>query len=123
MVPCYICGKDAAGGWIAGLPPAPDSQKTGLCPEHDNIKNRALAFKAWQDLMNLEIGFQLEAVREEREPETSFKLAIQFMDGGNTVIACRSFGVVEGTTLEVADEHGERKFYPLQHVRSYKVLG
>lgn len=121
MVPCYICGKNSAGGWVAGLPPAPDSQKTGLCPEHDNIENRALAFKAWQDLLTHEIQVQLETVRHE-EDAPPLKLVVQFMDGGKTVISCRSFGVTGEDMLEIHDADGERKFYPLRHIRSYKVL-
>ena len=121
MVPCYICGKDSVGGWLAGMPPAPDSQKTGLCLEHDTISNRALAFRAWQDLLNHEIGVQLDTAREAGEAPP-LKLAVQFMDGGKTVISCRSFGIAGGNTLEIVDADGQRKFYPLQHVRSYKTL-
>lgn len=122
MVPCYICGKNSAGGWVAGLPPAPDSQKTGLCPEHDNITNRASAFKAWQDLLTHEIEVQLE-ITKDGEGTPPLKLVVQFLDGGKVVIPCRSFGIVDNSTLEVLDAEGERKFYPLQHVRSYQLLG
>ena len=107
-----LAGRDAS---------APDSQKTGLCPEHDTIPNRALAFRAWQDLLNHEIGVQLDAVRQAGEAPL-LKLAVQFMDGGKTVIPCRSFGITGGNTLEIVDADGQRKFYPLQHVRSYKTL-
>ena len=30
--------------------------------------------------------------------------------------------VAGGNTLEIVDADGQRKFYPLQHVRSYKTL-
>ncbi len=121
MIPCYICGKDASAGWIAGLPPAPDSQKVGLCRQHDNIPNRADAFQAWQDLLTGEIEMQLEN-RKLESGGLPFKLVIQFLGGGNVVVPCHSFGVVDGATLETVDTNGERRYFPLQHVRSYQAF-
>ena len=121
MVPCHICGKDSTGGWIAGLPPAPDSQKVGLCPEHDNISNREIALQAWQARLNTEIEMQLDN-RKWESGGLPFKLVIHFLSGGNVIVPCQSFGIVDGNTLETIDAQGEHKFFPLQHVRSYHVI-
>ena len=121
MIPCYICGQDVAGGWVAGLPPAPDSQKSGLCPKHDSIPNRAKAFKAWQDLLAKEIAVQIDNSKQQPE-RPALKLSIKFLDGGKIIIESQSFGLVDNTILEVLNMKGEKQFYPLQHIRSYYVI-
>ncbi len=121
MIPCYICGRDVAGGWIAGLPPAPDSQKTGLCVDHDSVVNRAIAFSAWQDLLAKDIAVQNE-IHEQEADQPPVKLAIKFLDGGKIIIESQSFGLVNNTILEVLDIKGEKQYYPLQHIRSYYVI-
>ena len=121
MIPCYICGKDVAGGWVAGLPPAPDSQKTGLCSEHDTLVNRALAFGAWQNLLSQDIAVQNE-IRGQDAERPPLKLAIKFLDGGKIIIESQSFGLVDNTILEVLNVKGEKQYYPLQHIRSYYII-
>ena len=121
MIPCFICGKDSSGGWIAGLTPAPDSQKVGLCPQHDNIPNREDALLAWETNLAGEIEMQLEN-RKWESGGSPVRLVIHFLGGGNQVVPCRSYGVVDGNTLETIDADGEHRFFPLQHVRSYHVL-
>lgn len=121
MIPCYICGKDIAGGWVAGLPPAADSQKTGLCSEHDTVLNRAKAFSAWQALLAKDIAVQNE-IHEQEAGHPLLKLAIKFLDGGKIVVESKSFGLVDNTILEVLDAKGEKQYYPLQHIRSYYVI-
>lgn len=120
MIPCYICGKDIGGSWAAGFPPAPDSQKVGLCREHDSEENRHKAFAAWQQLLNTDIAIDLKL--HEGEMQAPKELAVQFMDGGSKVFSCLHFGLADNNILEITESSGEKIFYPLRHVRSYHLL-
>ena len=121
MINCLICGKDAAPGWHTGLPPAPDSQKVGLCLKHDSPANRALAEKKWREIMNL-------AVENEQETEAMHSLGasvqpltleILFIDGGRIDVPCKSFRPTDGDVLEVTSLENRLIFYPLRHIRRY----
>lgn len=121
MINCLVCGKDAFGGWVTGLPPAPDNQKVGLCVEHNNPENRALAENKWRELME-------QAVISERESEElhhlhaniqPFALEILFIDGGRIELPCKSFRATDEDVLEVTSPEDRLVFYPLRHIRRY----
>lgn len=120
MIPCYICGKDIGGGWCIGFPPARDSQKMGLCKEHDLVSNRKRVQKAWQDLIFQRI--------DENRQNSAFKageliqlLSIYFTGGGSISLPCSSFSIMDDKTLKITTPDGEQIFFPLGQVRNYAV--
>lgn len=120
MVNCLICGKDAAQGWITGLPPAPDSQKVGLCQEHDTPDNRVLAEDRWRKIMEqaVEIERESEALHLAGAPVQPLTLEILFIDGGRIDVLCKSFHTTDDV-LEVTTPENRLIFYPLRHIRRY----
>ena len=121
MINCLICGKEVSDGWVTGLPPAPDSQKVGLCAEHNTPENRAQAEKKWRGLLE-------RAVLNEQGSEglhhfganvQPLALEILFIDGGKIEVACKSFRATDEDVLEVITPEGRLVFYPLRHIRRY----
>lgn len=121
MINCLICGKDAARGWITGLPPAPDSQKVGLCPEHDTPGNRILAEKRWREIISqaVEIEQDGEELHHHGAAVQPLTLEIQFIDGGRIEVSCKSFRPTDEDILEVTTPEGRLAFYPLRHIRRF----
>lgn len=120
MIPCYICGKDIGGGWSIGFPPAPDSEKMGLCREHDLASHRQRVQKSWQDLIykRLQENTQNIALRAGDVPQL---LSIYFTGGGAVSLPCSSFTVIDGKTLKVITPVGEHIYFPLNQVRNYAL--
>lgn len=120
MIPCHVCGKDIGGGWSIGFPPAPDSQKMGLCREHDRAAGREEVTAAWRELIysNLEENNRNSAHRAGDIPQL---LSIYFTGGGAISIPCSSFSLVEGKTLRVLTPGGENIYFPLGQVRNYAL--
>ena len=120
MINCLICGKEVSNGWITGLPPAPDSQKVGLCAEHDSPPNRALAEKKWRELLEQAVKSEQES-EEMHHPGTGqlINLEILFIDGGRIVVPCKSFRATDEDTLEVTSPENRLTFYPMRHIRRY----
>ena len=121
MINCLICGKDAADGWITGLPPAPDSQKVGLCRAHDTPYNRIMAEKKWRKIMEqaVEIERESEVLHLAGAPVQPLTLEILFIDGGKVEVLCKSFRATDDDVLEVATSENRLVFYPLRHIRRY----
>ncbi len=121
MVLCHICGKEVFSGWICGVVPADDKLKLGLCSEHDTIENRALVDKAWEELLVEELGKAVRSAPETAARPQGYELTISFLDGGVKVIKTRAYNVSEEQNLLVLNENGAFEFYPLQHIRVFKV--
>ena len=121
MINCLICGKDAADGWVTGLPPAPDSQKVGLCKAHDTPDNRILAEKKWRSIMEqaVEIERESEALHLIGAPVQPLTLEILFIDGGKIDVLCKNFRTTDDDVLEVTTPENRLVFYPLRHIRRY----
>ena len=120
MIPCYVCGKDIGGGWSIGFPPAPDSQKMGLCRKHDQAEKREQVTQAWQELIyhNLEENNEHSAYRMGDIPQL---LSIYFTGGWAISIPCSSFSLLEEKTLKVITPGGESIYFPLGQVRNYAL--
>lgn len=120
MIPCYICGKDIGGGWSIGFPPAPDSEKMGLCRGHDTASHREQVQKAWQELIYKRLAANNEnaAYRAGDIPQL---ISIYFSGGGAVSLPCSSFSVVDGKTLKIITPGGESIFFPLGQVRNYAL--
>lgn len=123
MIPCFICKKDIGGGWWHGFPPAPDSQKMGLCAGHDSPAAREEVKKAWQLQQNALLGTRLEIEQKKHAPkDTAFLLEIQFRDGGLITMRCAGQDVLKDSDILVITlENDERRFYPLRQIRSYTI--
>ena len=121
MINCLICGKGASGGWITGLPPAPDSQKVGLCTEHDTTANRVLAENRWREIINqaVEIEQEGEELHHMGASVQPLTLEILFIDGGRVELSCKSFRPTDEDILEVTTQENRLVFYPLRHIRRF----
>lgn len=120
MIPCFVCGRDIGGGWSIGYPPAPDSQKLGLCREHDRPERRESVQRAWRDLIckhitesNLNAAF--------RAGDLPRLLSIYFTGGGSVSLPCSALSLPEGNTLKVLTPGGETIYFPLSQVRNYAL--
>ena len=123
MIPCFICGKDIEGGWWTGFPPAPDSQKTGLCARHDTPENRALALAEWDRRWKNSVTVTQRVEAEKHVARQPFTLVIQFKDGGLVTLAAYGYSVLsEGGILAATLLNHEKQFFPLQQIRSFKIL-
>ncbi|MFW5734261.1 MAG: hypothetical protein ACOCWR_04285 [Oceanidesulfovibrio sp.] len=118
MVPCHVCGKDASAGWIYGIPPAPDRQKIGLCPEHDSMDNRRVVRRQWIRLMEEEAARAMARKPEDAKP-AGFEVEIDFLDGGRRTIQSLGYEVLEQKDLLAISMEGEAIFYPMQHIRAF----
>ncbi|GFM35436.1 hypothetical protein [Desulfovibrio psychrotolerans] len=121
MVPCFICGKDATGGFIHGFVPAPDSQKVGLCPQHDTLENKKKAILHWIIAMKADVANQnaLNAVR--LKAPLRYTLSIRYSDGGVVSIPCLSWDITDSNTLQITRLDRTLSFVPLHHVRQFDV--
>ena len=97
MVPCHVCGKDAAAGWVAGFPPAPDSMKLGLCPDHDTEQNRENVFVLWQKLLSDRID--VKRLEESHFTLQNFQVTVLFLAGGSMSFLCEHHAVTAQGTL------------------------
>ncbi|MDL2306678.1 hypothetical protein LJC48_01430 [Desulfovibrio sp. OttesenSCG-928-C06] len=120
MIPCFICGQNAETGWIQGFPPAPDSQKLGLCPRHNTRDNRNKVKEAWQDFMRSSIGTHArnEAFRSAATPHI---LKIFFIGGGTISVPCMDVSTPDKDLLKVITPEAEAVFFPLRQVLRYSI--
>ena len=123
MVRCQICGKEVFSGWICGVVPADDKFKLGLCQEHDTPENRAMVDKAWEELMVEELGKAVQPAAEAKAKTRArgYEVTVNFLDGGVKILQTRAYNVSEEQDLLVLNENGIFEFYPLQHIRTFKV--
>ncbi|QJT10739.1 hypothetical protein [Oceanidesulfovibrio marinus] len=121
MVPCQVCGENAASGWIYGIPPAPDRQKLGLCPKHDTLENRRIVRRQWVRLMEEEARRAMVHTPEQNSAPAGYEVEIDFLDGGRRTIQCLNYEVMEKTDLLAITVTGEAVFYPLLHIRTFHV--
>ncbi len=119
MVRCEVCGKEVLSGWVCGVPPAPDSQKLGLCEKHDTAPNRAMVLNRWEELIRRQAA-SMAASPEAAEP-TLFEVRISFMDRGTKTIVCKTYNISQDRELLVLGDNDVFDFYPLEHVRSFTV--
>lgn len=120
MVPCYICGRNAESGWIQGFPPAPDSQKLGLCHEHNNKANREKVTLAWRDYLQASIDTQTRNAIYKAQSSPRL-LSLFFVGGGSISVPCVNFSTPDNDLLKVESPDGEFVFFPLRQVRHYSL--
>ncbi|MDR2892337.1 MAG: hypothetical protein LBV80_04545 [Deltaproteobacteria bacterium] len=120
MIPCFICGQPAETDWVMGLPPAPDSQKLGLCNEHNNQENRSKVNRAWQGYLTAAIG-ELNRSNAQRAAGMPRLLSIFFSGGGSLSVPCLEYSTPDPDILKVLTPEGEAVFFPLRQVRHYSV--
>lgn len=122
MVRCEVCGKEVLAGWICGVVPAHDSDKLGLCPEHDTPERRRAVQKKWERLLHEKLERVLVLEREESDRiQDSFEVTIHYLGGGVQVVPCRAYDVNQEGDLLVLKDDGVLDFYPLQHIRRFEV--
>lgn len=121
MVPCFICGKDATGGFIHGFVPAPDSQKVGLCPEHNSLENKKKAILHWIVSMKAEVASGNEHKAYRIKAPLHYLLTIRYTDGGVSSIPCLQWEVTDNSTLQIIRSDKTLTFIPLLHIRQFDV--
>lgn len=119
MIPCHVCGKDAALGWVAGFPPAPDSQKMGLCPAHDTESEREKVFTLWQEMLTRRIG--AKSSFSDGPVVQEFQITVLYSGGGSMSFICEQHSVTPHGTLQLHQKGGGSTFIPLHHIKSYTV--
>lgn len=119
MIPCHVCGKNASPGWVVGFPPAPDSLKMGLCPEHDTESMRETVFSLWQDMLSGRIGAKNTATAP--APLLDLQVTVLFIAGGSMSFLCEQHTVTSQGTLELQQKNGGSTFIPLHQIKSYTV--
>ncbi|MDR2161851.1 MAG: hypothetical protein LBO77_06930 [Desulfovibrio sp.] len=121
MIPCHICGQDASLGRIAGLPPAPDSQKLALCPRHDSPENRKLLEMAWSLHLTRAIADAESVRRFKAAPPARKIITVRFTAGGTISFQGAGCSPTPHNTLCIEEEDGGRIYIPMQQVREYTV--
>ena len=121
MIPCNICGRDSGAHWIAGYPPAPDSQKMALCALHDTPKNRHDLRLAWSDAMEKSIETATRNSMYFVTRGAIFMLSIYYAAGGNLNIPCLDAIATDHNTLRVTALDGSSIFFPMQHIKRYAL--
>lgn len=121
MVRCLLCGKDATGAFIHGYAPAPDSQKVGLCAEHNTLENKKKAILYWIRDQKAQISRHNQLVQLQATPPKRFELSIHYRDGGVVKERCLEWNVTDGSTLQVTRLDKTLAFIPLQHVKRFNV--
>jgi hypothetical protein len=122
MVKCHVCGKDASAGWICGIPPAADSQKLGLCPEHDSVEQRAEVLEAWERLLQNRLEHMARGMR--RSPSGAapgYRVHVHYREGGVRSVDCTAYDVTQDKDLLLCTAGGGYEFFPLQHVKHFRV--
>ena len=122
MVPCFVCGKDATGGFIHGYAPEPDGKKVGLCLQHNSTENKKKAILYWirqqkSDVLRIN---EINALRMGTAPEQT--VTIHFIDGGVANVQCLSWQLVDGA-LQLLKPDKSLTFVPLQHIRTFDLHG
>jgi hypothetical protein len=120
MIPCFICGRDAGSGWIKGFPPAPDSQKLGLCQAHDTEFNRDMVADQWRKYLNKAIS-SLNAANAQKLYGRTRLLSIFFTGGGSIAVPCMDYATPDQDLLKVTTPDNEVVFFPLRQVRHYAL--
>lgn len=120
MIFCHVCGKTADTGWIVGLPPAPDSQKMGLCAEHDSFANRQKTLADWQTMMHRDVAEYTENTAIKAGFRHSL-LHIFFHGGGSLSIPCLRCSVTPEKSLAIASPDGRMLYYPIAQIASYEL--
>jgi hypothetical protein len=120
MIPCFICGRNAENGWIKGFPPAPDSQKLGLCKAHDTDFNRDMVTDQWQKYLKRAIS-GLNSANARKFHDSTFLLNIFFTGGGCIAVPCLNCSTPDQDLLKVTTPDGETFFFPLRQVRHYSL--
>lgn len=120
MIPCHVCGQDAGAGWIIGFPPAPDSQKLGLCRAHDNPARREGTQAAWEALLRDSLQ-TFERNQAARLGRSLFLLSLYFTGGASLSLPCLSLSATDNNTLKALTPEDELVFFPLEQVRSYTL--
>lgn len=121
MIRCQICGREVINGWICGATPADDKFKLGLCPEHDTRENRADVERDWEELMVAELERAVHAAPESKSVVKRYEVTIDFLDGGVKKLETRLYNVNQDQELLILSENGDFDFYPLRHIRTFKV--
>ncbi|MDL2285121.1 hypothetical protein LJB93_00060 [Desulfovibrio sp. OttesenSCG-928-F07] len=120
MIPCHVCGKNAETCWVIGFPPAPDSQKMGLCSQHNTPANRLMVQELWQGFIQKQIGDFTRFEASKQGGVVQF-LSIYFTGGGSISIPCSAYSASDNNTLKITTPNGEIIFFPLVQVRNYAV--
>jgi hypothetical protein len=121
MIPCQICGLDASTGWIAGLPPSPDSQKLALCARHDTPKNRHLLEEIWISYITRSIAAAESIARYRASPPARKIITVRFSAGGVLSFTGARCSPTEHGTLCIEEEDGSQTYIPMIQVRDYTV--
>ena len=119
MIVCHVCGKDASLGWIAGFPPAPDSQKMGLCPTHDTEELREKVFALWQEMLTQRID--TKTLHTDVPFLTDLQVTVLYIGGGSMSFLCEQHSVTPQGTLQLQQKGGGSTFIPLHQIKSYTV--
>lgn len=122
MIPCQICGKDSAAHWVTGYIPAPDSQKMGLCAEHDTPENRKKIRLDWYRAMILNIRTATQNAAYFATRGALFMLTIHYSAGGSLSLPCLEASVTEHSTLKVTAPDGALSFFPMRHIKRYDLV-
>lgn len=122
MVRCDVCGKEVLAGWICGIVPAHDSDKLGLCPEHDTPTNREHVRRKWEDMLQEQLGRTLALEHEDNGVKPgAYHVTIHWLGGGVQRFFCRAWDVNQDGDLLLLKKDLEIDFYPLQHIRRFSV--
>ena len=119
MIPCHRCGKDAAPGWIVGFPPAPDSQKMGLCAEHDSEAARQEVLALWQTTLGRRMVESTASPGIDRMGE--LLVTVLFSNGGKLSFLCLQCAPTAHNSLELTEKNGNSTFIPMDQIKAYTV--
>lgn len=117
MIPCRICGKDASTHWITGFPPAPDSQKIGLCTEHDTPINRKKITRLWKQMLTQKIAETITVPQIQSE----YLVVVVFMSGEAASYTCTHVLPTDHGTLQITTLDDTHVFIPITQVKTYTV--
>ena len=119
MIPCHVCAKDASLGWVVGFPPAPDSQKMGLCPDHDSEEARHEVLALWRATLGRRIVDSTASPNADRAIESL--VTVLFIHGGKLSFLCLQCSPTAHGTLELIEKNGNSTYIPLDQVKAYTV--
>ncbi|GHV54482.1 hypothetical protein FACS1894206_07360 [Deltaproteobacteria bacterium] len=121
MIPCQVCGKDAATNWVSGYIPSSDNLKMALCPEHDSPEMRRAIQAVWLAAMLETIETDTKNAAYFATREKLSMLCIRFTAGGSISLPCLSASVTEQNTLEVRSPDAGVSFFPLGQITRYDL--